>query len=252
MTPFHIIIPARYQSSRLPGKALVTIGDKPMIQHVVECCKRSDAISVVVATDDNRIVEAVAGFGGQSVLTSSDHESGSDRIAEACEILNFDDDTIVVNVQGDEPDMPAALINQLADALFSESKAMSATASAPLDDIQQLQDPSIVKVVTDKYDYAVYFSRATIPWVRSENDSGLAADAWEIVRRHLGIYAYRVAYLKKFSALSSCDLEYREKLEQLRSIWHGDKILVVEAVETPGPGIDTEEDLEIARKRYNK
>ena len=245
---FHVIIPARYASHRLPGKALLDIGGKPMIQHVVERCNQSAAKSVVVATDDDRIVDVVKGFGGDAVLTSRDHPSGSDRIAEACRILGLEDQDIIVNVQGDEPDMPAALIDQVAQALASDGVASMATASTLLEDRSQLTDPSVVKVVTDRKGYAIYFSRATIPWVRSENSSKLAETAIKYGRRHLGIYAYRAGYIKTFAARESCELENLEKLEQLRGIWYGDRILCVDAVDTPGPGIDTEQDLERARK----
>ncbi len=219
-----------------------------MIQHVVESCGRSAAQSVVVATDDIRIAEAVNGFGGNAVLTSQDHPSGSDRIAEASRSLGLKDDAIIVNVQGDEPDMPAALINQVASALASDLDAAMATASAVFDDVSQLKDPSVVKVVTDKMGYAIYFSRAPIPWVRSEKSSDLAEHAHQRARRHLGIYAYRAGYIRKFASRKSCALENLEKLEQLRGIWHGDKILCVDAVEMPGPGIDTPQDLERARQ----
>ena len=249
MANFHVIIPARYASSRLPGKALLDIDGKPMIQHVVEKCHLSAARSVVVATDDKRIVEAVQAFNGTAVLTSSDHPSGSDRIAEASTILGLSDEEIIVNVQGDEPDMPAALIDQLAGALTDDNLAVMATASATLDDQAQVNDPSVVKVVTDKNGYAVYFSRATIPWVRSESSSSLADTALQHVRRHLGIYAYSAGYIQTFAARGSCELENLEKLEQLRGLWHGDKILCVDAVAVPGPGIDTEKDLEQARQR---
>jgi 3-deoxy-manno-octulosonate cytidylyltransferase (CMP-KDO synthetase) len=219
-----------------------------MIQHVVERCNQSAASSVVVATDHNRIVEVVKGFGGTAVLTSTDHPSGSDRIAEASRILGLENQEIIVNVQGDEPDMPAALIDQVAVALASDSGASMATASTLLEDRSQVTDPSVVKVVTDRNGYAIYFSRATIPWVRSENSSQLAESALQHGRRHLGIYAYRAGYIKEFAARGSCELENLEKLEQLRGIWYGDRILCVDAVQTPGPGIDTEQDLEQARK----
>jgi 3-deoxy-manno-octulosonate cytidylyltransferase (CMP-KDO synthetase) len=219
-----------------------------MIQHVVERCNQSAASSVVVATDHNRIVEVVKGFGGTAVLTSTDHPSGSDRIAEASRILGLENQEIIVNVQGDEPDMPAALIDQVAVALASDSGASMATASTLLEDRSQVTDPSVVKVVTDRNGYAIYFSRATIPWVRGENSSQLAESALQHGRRHLGIYAYRAGYIKEFAARGSCELENLEKLEQLRGIWYGDRILCVDAVQTPGPGIDTEQDLEQARK----
>lgn len=243
MSEFHVIIPARYGSSRLPGKPLLEIAGKPMIQHVVESCAKSNAKSVVVATDDERIVECVNTFGGHAVMTSPHHPSGSDRIAEACEVIGLQGHDIVVNVQGDEPDMPQALINQLAEALARADGVDMATASAPLDHARDVTDPSVVKVVCDKSNRALYFSRATIPWVRQPQSSNLAEGAGDFVRRHLGIYAYRCGFLKRFTEMPQSPLEELEKLEQLRALWHGEKILCVEALEVPGPGIDTPEDL---------
>lgn len=243
---FHIIIPARYASRRLPGKPLLDIGGKPLLQHVVERCNHSTAKSVVVATDDERIADAVVGFGGEVVMTSSHHHSGSDRIAEASTVLGLKEHAIVVNVQGDEPDMPAALIEQVAQALANDADAAMATACAPLDNAEQLTDSSVVKVVTDKNGYAIYFSRAAIPWVRGENSLGQTP---AYARRHLGIYAYRAGYIRVFAARQSCQLENLEKLEQLRALWYGDKICCVDAVTAPGAGIDTEADL--ARVRQN-
>ncbi len=248
--PFHIIIPARFQSSRLPGKPLLEIAGKPMIQHVVERCRESEASSIVVATDDPRIAEAVERFGGQAALTSRNHPSGSDRIAEASQKLGLAADDVIVNVQGDEFDMSAALINQVANALVPGSAAVMATASAPLTCPADASDPSVVKVVSDKSGYAIYFSRAAIPWVRDESTSGLADHAQDHIQRHLGIYAYSAGYIQTFAARGHCRLEELEKLEQLRAIWHGEKIRCVEAVQIPGPGIDTEQDLQRARKAF--
>ena len=250
MSPFHVIIPARYQSGRLPGKPLMEISGKPMVQHVMERAQRSDATSVVIATDDSRIEQAVKAFGGDVVMTSTAHESGSDRIAEAATTLGLDDDAIIVNVQGDEPDMPPSLINQVAELLANRRGAVMATACAPLEDDSQLMDPSVVKVVTDKNDYAIYFSRATIPWVRSDSSSELADNAAEIVRRHLGIYAYRSGYIQQFASRSPCYLEQLERLEQLRALWHGERIACCNALDVPGPGVDTLQDLENTRKRF--
>ena len=249
---FHIIIPARFGSSRLPGKPLMDIGGKPMIQHVVERSRESGARSVVVATDDKRISDAVMGFGGEAVMTSSEHQSGSDRIAEAATLQGLDQEAIVVNVQGDEPDMPAALIRQVARALHEDAEASMSTASAELDDESQVLDPSVVKVVVDRNQYAMYFSRATIPWVRDNDSSGISTDASRFVRRHLGIYAYRVGYICDFARRSPCQLEDLEKLEQLRALWAGDRIKCVHAIESPGPGIDTLEDLQRIRKLYSR
>ena len=248
MRPFHIIIPARYASSRLPGKPLLDIGGKPMIRHVVECAGRSAAASVTVATDDARIEHAVTAFGGTAVMTSPHHRCGADRIAEAVDKLGFADHEIIVNVQGDEPDMPPALINQVAELLAHRQHAAIATASAPLDHCAQLADPSVVKVVTDRDGYALYFSRAAIPWMRDDAPAGPANPAAGTLRRHLGIYAYRCDYLRRFSKRRACELEKQENLEQLRALWHGEKIACADAVEVPAPGIDTPADLERIRR----
>lgn len=241
MRPFHVIIPARYEATRLPGKPLLDIGGKPMIQRVVECASRSAASSVTVATDDVRIEQAVKEFGGAVVMTLSAHPSGSDRIAEAIDHLRLKDHEIIVNVQGDEPDMPAALIDQVAELLAQQQLALMATAATALDDPAQLNDPAVVKVVTDRHGYALYFSRAAIPW----HDQ--AAPAPHAVRRHIGIYAYSGGYLRRFCERDVCALEEHEKLEQLRVLWHGEKIACADAVEIPGAGIDTPADLERAR-----
>ena len=185
-------------------------------------------------------------------MTSTEHQSGGDRIAEAARILGLDDDCQIVNVQGDEPDMPVALINQVAQLLNEKPDAVMATASAPLENEEQLMDPSIVKVVTDKDDYALYFSRATIPWVRSESSSDMADDAVDIVRRHLGIYSYRSQYIQQFAARNPSILEQWEKLEQLRVLWHGERIACTDAIEIPSPGVDNSQDLENARRRFSQ
>lgn len=245
MRPFHIVIPARYASRRLPGKVLLDIGGKPMIRHVVECAARSAASSVVVATDDARVEQAVRDFGARVVMTSSAHPSGTDRVAEAVGKLGFADQEIVVNVQGDEPEMPPELIDQVAELLASRPQAAVATASAPLDHPAQLADPSVVKVVVDRNGYALYFSRAAIPHSR---DAAAAASAAAAARRHLGIYAYRCGYLRRFAERPVCPVEEQEKLEQLRALWYGEKIACAEATAIPAAGIDTRADLERARR----
>ena len=252
MTSFHIIIPARYGSSRLSGKPLAKIGGLPMIQHVVERAKRSAAASVIVATDDDRIARAVSDQpdGCLSAMTSPDHASGTDRIAEAVDNLDFADHEIIVNVQGDEPDMPPALIDQVAELLAQEADhgAVMATASAPLDTPAQLHDPSVVKVVTDRDGYALYFSRAAIGRRHAEEALPDAAS----VRRHIGIYAYRCGYLRQFAQRPVCELEKHEQLEQLRVLWYGEKIACAEAVEIPAPGIDTPADLVRIRRAIGR
>ena len=250
MSRFHIIIPARYGSSRLPGKPLADIGGKPMIRRVVECAQLSAADSVSVATDDARIEQAVKAFGGTAVMTSKEHPSGTDRIAEAADKLGFSDREIIVNVQGDEPEIPPALINQVAELLTrrdgDSGGVVMATASAPLDHPGQLSDPAVVKVVTDRNGCALYFSRAAIS--RARDGEGAASPHAAGARRHLGIYAYRCGYLKRFARRPVCELEKHEQLEQLRVLWHGEKIACAEAVEIPAAGIDTPADLERIRR----
>ena len=269
--PFHIIIPARYAATRLPGKPLLDLGGKAMIARVVDCARRSAAASVTVATDDARIVEAAAAAGARAVMTAATHRSGSDRIDEAAAQLQLGADDIIVNLQGDEPRMPASLINQVAARLAVDPQAEMATATAPLDDAAQLADPAVVKVVTCARGYALYFSRAAIPWggdvaagdsdsadgdaaddaaagdSDSTADGAAAAGPATAPRRHIGIYAYRRDYLRRFAARGACALERRERLEQLRALWHGARIACVEAVQAPPPGVDTAADVERLR-----
>lgn len=247
--PFHILIPARYAATRLPGKPLLDLGGRPMIARVLECARRSAAESVTVATDDARIAEAVAAAGGRAVLTAARHPSGTDRIDEAAEQLGLGADTVIVNLQGDEPRMPAALINQVAARLADDPDAAMATAAAPLESPAQLADPAVVKVVTDAAGYALYFSRAAIPWASGAGGDSVAVgdSATTAARRHIGIYAYRRGYLRRFAAYGACELERRERLEQLRALWHGDRIACAEAVEIPAAGVDTAEDAERLR-----
>lgn len=257
MTPFHILIPARLNATRLPRKPLLPIGDKPMIQHIVERAQQSGARSITVATDHAEVQAAVQAFANhtdttttQAILTSPDHPCGSDRIAEAIDLLNLPDDTLIVNVQGDEPQIPPRLITQVADLLAQKQPDTPAikiaTATAPLADPAHLTDPSIVKVVTDHADNALYFSRAAIPHQRDGDES----DTPQKPRRHLGIYAYRAAYLREFAKRPPCPLEQHEKLEQLRALWYGDKIACAQAIEIPPPGIDTPADLARVRAQY--
>ncbi len=245
---FHVIIPARYASTRLPGKPLLDIGGKPMLQHVCERAEESGAASVTVATDDLRIVEAVEGFGGQVCITGKHHQSGSERLAEAVLRLGLEDDEIVVNLQGDEPLMPAALLTQVAQLLEGDHGAEMATLCTRIQTAEDLFDPNVVKVVMDGQGNALYFSRAPIPWDRD----AFATDKTQLPDgvvhyRHLGLYAYRAGFLRRYVALAPCELEKRESLEQLRVLWHGGRIQVAEAQQLPGPGVDTEADLEKVR-----
>ena len=242
---FHIIIPARFESTRLPGKPLLDIAGKPMIQHVYERGMEAGAASVTVATDNLRVEEVVRDFGGNACLTNDRHVSGTDRVAEAAQIIGLSDSDLVVNLQGDEPLMPASLISSVAESLNNDKVADVATACVLIDDTVQVNDPHVVKVVVDRFGHALYFSRAGIPFFRDA-----ASDDVEVphqVFRHIGLYAYRCGYLAEYTQLEHCNLEHIEALEQLRVLWHGGKIIVIEASEEPGYGVDTPEDLQRVR-----
>lgn len=243
MPNFIVVIPARYGSSRLPGKPLLELAGKPMIQHVVERAQSSLATRVIVATDHLEIANVVKGFGAEVVITRDDHCSGTDRIAEVASSLALPAGQILLNVQGDEPDMPAALVNQVAKALADHPSAQMATACTAIESPAQMADPNVVKVVRDQQQFALYFSRANIPFDRDASES--------VAYRHLGIYAYKAAYVQQFSTRQECELEKIEKLEQLRALWHGEHIICVDAIETPGVGIDTPDDLEQAQRRFH-
>jgi len=248
MTVFHVIIPARYGSTRLPGKPLLPIGDEPMIAHVYRRAAECGAAEVVVATDDGRITAVVEGIGARVCLTREDHSSGTDRLAEVVEQLGLDDDAIVVNLQGDEPLMPPQLLVQVAEDLAAHPGASISTLSAPLDNVAQADDPNVVKVVCDREGYALYFSRASIPWQRDARTGGDPASlVLDGFRRHLGIYAYRAGFLRRFAAWAPAPIERAEALEQLRALWQGERIHVVEAAVPPPAGVDTEEDLQRVR-----
>lgn len=234
-TGFIAVIPARYASTRLPGKPLKDIAGKPMIEWVYRQASESGANEVIVATDDERIAAACRGFGARVELTSAEHPSGTDRIAELAERFSWSDQQIVVNVQGDEPLISPLCIAQTARLLGWHPDAAVATLTTPLQNDSEFHDPNYVKVVTDRSGWALYFSRAPIPWPR---DGGIPA-----VRRHVGLYAYRAGGLKTISAAPPCALEETERLEQLRALWLGLKIIVADAVEPPSPHVDTEEDL---------
>lgn len=239
---FKVVIPARYGSTRLPGKPLVMLGDRPMIRHVWEQAIRSAAAEVVVATDDERILRACAEFGAEAVMTSLHHESGSDRIAEVADLRGWADDDIVVNLQGDEPLTPPAIVCQVAENLARRPEAAIATLCTPIVHAGQYHDPHVVKVVRDSNDYALYFSRAPIPWERDTLDMETPG-ALIACYRHLGIYAYRVGFLRSYTRMETCVLERIERLEQLRALWNDARIHVDEALEVPGQGVDTAEDV---------
>jgi 3-deoxy-manno-octulosonate cytidylyltransferase (CMP-KDO synthetase) len=237
---FRVVIPARYASTRLPGKALIEIAGKPMIQWVYERSRASRASEVIVATDDARIVDAARRFGALVEMTSPTHQSGTDRIAEVARARGWRATDVIVNVQGDEPLMPHALIDQVAGLLLDNTDAGMATLASPLGRIEELLDPNIVKVVADGQGRALYFSRAPIPCDRDNRDTFAHG------RRHVGIYAYRVSALLKLASLAPTPLEQLEKLEQLRALENGIGIRVADAVVKPGADVNTKEDLDRA------
>ena len=241
---FIAVIPARYASTRLPGKPLKDIAGKPMIEWVYRQTLSSGASDVIVATDDERIAAACRKFGAPVELTSPEHPSGTDRIAELARRFGWDDQQIVVNVQGDEPLISPLSIAQVARLLAWRAEATIATLVAPLGAESEFRDPNVVKVVTDREGWALYFSRAPIPWPR---DGGLP-----LVRRHMGLYAYRAGGLNSITAAPPCALEEAEKLEQLRALWLGHRIIVADAVEPPSPAVDTEQDLEKIRQLFER
>lgn len=238
MTGFAVVIPSRYASIRLPGKPLIHIGGKPMIQHVWERGVESGASEVVVATDDERIAEAAEGFGATVCMTSADHASGTDRIAEVSDIMDWGDEKIVVNLQGDEPSMPASLINQCA-GLLNDNAADIATLASPFLSDADFENPNCVKVVCDSNQHALYFSRAAIPFARG----GSTANAREAALHHHGIYAYRCGVLRAFVAAEPSALEANEQLEQLRALSLGMTIAVGVPTTRPGVGVDVEADI---------
>lgn len=245
---FTVIIPARYASTRLPGKPLLGIAGRPMIQWVVEAAQQSRADAVYVATDDERIANVVMQVGGRALLTATEHSSGTDRLEEAARLLDLPDEHIVVNVQSDEPLVPPAVINQVADNLARNAAAGIATLCEQIHHTQEFLDPGAVKVAFDDSQRALYFSRAPIPWPRdSKLDSSAELPADLQAFRHVGLYAYRVAFLHQFVAWPSHALEVTEKLEQLRALAHGVAIHVEPAVASIPPGIDTVADLEALR-----
>lgn len=248
---FKVVIPARYASSRLPGKPLLDIGGKPMIQRVYESACDSKASEVVIATDDQRIREAAEGFGAEVCMTAESHRSGTDRIAEVVRRMHWADDTIVVNLQGDEPTMPPALAFQVALDMETHERADITTLATPINEREAMFDPHIVKVVTDANGYALYFSRAPIPWHRDEFiNTGSSLPTGVGFARHIGLYAYRAGYLERFVNWPPAPLEQAESLEQLRVLWHGGCIHVSQSKKEPGHGIDTADDLVRVRKLF--
>ncbi|MDP1612561.1 MAG: 3-deoxy-manno-octulosonate cytidylyltransferase [Sulfuritalea sp.] len=249
---FRVVIPARYASTRLPGKPLADIAGQPMIVRVAAAARRAGAVGVWVATDDERIAAAVRRYGFDAVMTRADHASGTDRVAEVADQLHWNDEDIVVNVQGDEPLLDPALIAAVARALRDDAEAAMATASHPLTTVEDFFNPNVVKVVCDARGRALYFSRAPIPWDRDRfavKPDRLPADL--PAQRHIGLYAYRVSFLRRFGQLAASPLERCESLEQLRALWHGYPIQVVGIDHPPAPGVDTAEDLERVRRLFD-
>lgn len=244
MTDFVVVIPARFASTRLPGKALRSIQGKPMLQHVFERGSESGATEVIVATDDDRIADVAADFGATVCMTGNQHRSGTERIAEVADLLDWDDEQIVVNLQGDEPTMPAALINECAD-LLADATADIATLASPLLAAEDLLNPNVVKVIRDDKDHAIYFSRAAIPYARDDQSRSLAVES---ALHHHGIYAYRCGVLRRLVAAEPSTLEVCEQLEQLRALSLGMTIAVGVPSVRPGAGVDTETDLRRAER----
>ncbi|MBL1319921.1 MAG: 3-deoxy-manno-octulosonate cytidylyltransferase [Methylophaga sp.] len=245
---FKIVIPARYASSRLPGKLLLDIAGKPMIQHVFERAKESQATQIIIATDDQRIEKVAIDFGADVCMTRTDHVSGTDRLAEVAANREFADDDIIINVQGDEPCLPASLINQVADDLQQHSDADMATLFSRIVQEKHVFDPNAVKVIMDKLGYALYFSRAPIPWMRDHFDQQSTLPPELPHYRHVGLYGYRASFLKHYAELEPCVLEQEESLEQLRALYHGKKIHLTQARIHPGHGVDTQDDLDEVRR----
>lgn len=244
---FTVIIPARYASSRLPRKPLLEIAGKPMIQHVWEKAQQAGADRVIVATDHPEIEAVVKGFGGEVCLTSDKHNSGTERLAEVVEKMGLADDEIIVNVQGDEPLIPPMIVAQVAENL-AQSQANMATLGVKLGTKEELFNPNVVKTLTDQHGFALYFSRAPIPFARDQfADCDDAFVASQHYIRHIGIYAYRAGFIKQYVQWQPTALEQLESLEQLRALWYGEKIHLAIAKQAPAVGVDTPEDLERVR-----
>ena len=244
------IIPARYASTRLPGKSLLDICGKPMLLRVYEQTKMSNVDKVIIATDDERIFNAMTELNCEIMMTSEEHRSGTDRLAEVANNLSLKEDDIVINVQGDEPLIPPEIINQVAELLVENQQAVMSTLSTPITDIETLNNHDIVKVLSNKKGEAIYFSRAPVPWDRTmdyHQNNNEPKQLSPLYQRHIGIYGYRAQFLKKYTEWQACDLETIESLEQLRVLWHGEKIQLAEAITVPAEGIDTQLDLDNIR-----
>ena len=243
MAGFHVLIPARLASTRLPDKPLADIAGVPMVVRVAQRAAQAGALQVVVAADDARIIDACGRHGIRALLTRTDHPSGSDRLAEACTLLGLDGDEIVVNVQGDEPLIDPALVRACADLLRERPECAMSTAAHPIAAVADFTNPNVVKVVVDAAGRALYFTRAPVPWWRDAYAAGVQALPEPPPLRHIGLYGYRAGFLRRFPALAPAPLERTEALEQLRVLWHGERIAVHVTADAPGPGVDTPDDL---------
>lgn len=252
---FSVIIPARYASSRLPAKPLADIHGKPMIVRVMEQAQKSSAHRVIIATDHQQVFDVVKAYNGEVIFTSDKHNSGTERLAEVINRYQFADDEIIVNVQGDEPLIPPVIIDQVAENLVQYKTGM-ATLAVPIDSAEEAFNPGAVKVVTDKDGYALYFSRATIPWERDRfaksTDLLKQSSIGDFYLRHIGIYAYRAGFIRQYINWAPSSLEQIEMLEQLRVLWYGEKIHVAVAKQSPAIGVDTQEDLEKVRALFKE
>lgn len=247
---YTVLVPARLASTRLPRKPLADIAGLPMVVRVAQRCRLSRAGQVVVATDSDEVMQACEAHGVRALMTRSDHPTGSDRLAEACEQLGLSGRDIVVNVQGDEPLIDTSLIDACAALLAERTDCVMSTAAHAIDDVAEYGNPNVVKVVTDASARALYFSRAPIPWWRDGSAGGTLALPHPAPLRHIGIYGYSAGFLRRFPSLPVSPLEQVESLEQLRVLWHGERIAVHVSAERPGPGIDTPEDLERVRQLF--
>ena len=247
-TAFRIVIPARYASTRLPGKPLADLGGKPMIVRVLERVQAAGAAETLVATDHEGVRDAVQAAGGAVLMTRPDHPSGTDRLAEVAALRGWADEDVVVNVQGDEPLIDPAVVVAVARALAADAEAAIATAAHAIHDPAEVFSPNVVKVVCDAAGRALYFSRAPIPWARDAwGEGGRDLPPALPVLRHVGLYAYRVGFLRRYASLEPSPLEHWEALEQLRALWHGHRIRVLELAQAPAAGVDTPQDLERVR-----
>ena len=248
---FRVVIPARYASSRLPGKPLADIAGRPMVLRVLDQALKAGAESVVVATDDARVQQAVEAAGFEALMTSPDHQSGTERLVEVAETLGWPDDTLVVNVQGDEPLIDPLLIREAARQLVLHDDAVMATLAHPIHDHADFVNPNVVKVVADEAGYAIYFSRAPIPWPRDAFAMQQPMPHELGALRHIGLYAYRAGFLRAYAGLAPSPLERIEMLEQLRVLWHGYRISLGITPLPPAPGVDTPEDLARVRALFD-